>query len=433
MGVTRKKGNQDATILVNNINIRAPYRNTQDIENWRSAIRNFENETNPSRLKLYDLYADIMLDGQIESTWGKRLDYITNKPLVYMNANGDQDDEVCKLLNSPDMRVILKELLNSIIWGYTLIQINGVDYDEAEERYRINYDLIPRKHVHPERRFRCISKDQNVVTPDFLYTEEPLSRYMLWAGEPEDMGLLVKAAQYVIYKRGDFGDWSQFAEMFGMPFREASYEDYDEATRVKLEQAMEQWGGANYMIRPKGAELKIHDTGSQSGSNTLYKDLKDACNAEISKIILGNTLTTEQGDKGARSLGEVHQSAEDQKHQADEKFVLDILNSKFRAILKAFGINVNGGAIVFKEGEANWDALKTKWEVYAGVMKQTPIDDDTIYEEFNIPKPKDYDTLKEEMKQNSFNALATAFKDPLNEEEKTPAKNVLNALKGFFA
>ena len=429
--VTRKTATKDTNIVVNQINIRAPYRSTQNIEKWRSGIRSFENIINPSRLILYDLYADIFLDGQVISTWGKRVDWVRNKERVFIDRTKNQDENINKLLNCPDMRYVLKDLLDSIMWGYTVVQVNNIWFDEIEERWRIDYDLIPRKHVHPEKNFQCISKDQNLATRDYLYMEDPLSRYMLWAGEPSDMGLLASICQYVIYKRGDFGDWSQFAEMFGMPFREASYEDYDEATRIKLEEAMEKWGGANYMIRPKGAELKIHDTGNNAGSNSLYKDLKDACNSEISKIVLGNTLTTEQGKTGAKSLGVVHEDAEKQKHMDDEKFILDILNSKFRAILKTFGIDVTGGAILFKDDEADWDKLLTKWTVYSGIAQTVPVDDDTIYEEFNIPKPANYDALKEEMKQNSLNAVATAFNQNLNDPKSSP-QNILHSIKNFF-
>lgn len=432
MGVNVKKGNTDTKVLVNQINIRAPFRHTQDIEKWRNAIRSFENVVNPTRLPLYDLFEDICLDGQIEAVWGKRVDWVLNKDLIFIDKSKNQDENINKLLNSPDMRFFKKEIINAILWGYTLIQVNNIYFDDLEERWIIDFDLIPRKHVHPERNFKCISIDQNLAEKSFMYQEDPLKKYMLWAGEPEDKGLLVKAAQYVIYKRGDFGDWSQFAEMFGMPFREASYEDYDEATRVKLEEAMEKWGGANYMIRPKGAELKIHDTGNSAGSNTIYKDLKDSCNAEISKIILGNTLTTEQGKTGAKALGTVHEDAEKQKHMSDEKFILDILNSKFRSILKTFGIDVTGGAILFKDDEADWDKLLVKWTVYAGISQQVPVGDDTIYEEFNIPKPKDYDSLKEDMKQKSLNPFSTPLQNPLNEKTQKPA-NFADVLRNFFA
>ena len=432
MTVTRIKGTVPSNMVINNITIRQINRKTQDIDKWRQAIRSFENIVNPVRLWLYDLYEDIILDGQIEATWGKRLDYVQNKKLIYINKDKQQDEEINKLLNSSDLRVIRKELLKSIAWGFTTIQINSVLYDDMQECWKIDYDLIPRKHVHPERNFQCISKDQSVASKDFMFMEDPLQKYMLWAGDPQDKGLLCIAAQYVIYKRGGFGDWSQFAEMFGMPFREASYEDYDDATRLKLEEAMEKWGSANYLIRPKGAELKIHDTASSSGSNTLYKDLVGACNAEISKIFLGNTLTTDQGDKGARSLGEVHSDAEKQKHMNDENFILEILNTKFRAILKIFGIDCIGGAILFQDDEADWAKMLQKWQVYAGIAQTVPVSDDTIYEEFNIPKPDNYDQLKNEMQQKqALNDFSKAFKQDPNNPDNAP-KNFFGVLRNFF-
>lgn len=55
---------------------------------------------------------------------------------------------------------------------------------------------------------------------------------LLFIGEPEELGMLAKAAVWVIYKRNDVADWAQFAEVFGAPIREYTYPtDDDEARR----------------------------------------------------------------------------------------------------------------------------------------------------------------------------------------------------------
>jgi phage gp29-like protein len=46
--------------------------------------------------------------------------------------------------------------------------------------------------------------------------------------------------------------------------------------------------------------------GDVKGSSDVFEGLVTFCNSEVSKAIIGQTLTTEAGDKGARSLGEVH-------------------------------------------------------------------------------------------------------------------------------
>lgn len=440
MPVTRKKGKTPDNIIVQNITIHNASHNTQDIEMWKNAIRTFENLTNPVRTSLYDLYEDILLDGQIEATWGKRQDAILNRELVFVR-DGDIDEEISKLLNSPDMRLLIKELHNSIAWGYTLIQMNSIWYDEDEETYKIDFDLIPRKHVHPEPGFECISKQQSIASKDWLYKEQPLSRYMIWAGDPKDKGLYCKAAQYVIYKRGGFGDWSQFAEMFGMPFREMTYNDFDEGTRATLEQGLQMWGGAGYVLHPESSKLTIHDTGGSTGSKDVYDALIKACDASISKTILGNTLTTEQGENGARSLGEVHQEMEDSKTASDERFILSILNTQLRAILKRFGIQVSGGGIWFKSPDKDWVELQKKWTVLDSIGDKIPIEDDYIYEEFDIPKPDNYKELKEELRmKNSFTPFQMPLNNPLtdDDENNTPkqkpkAKNIVTRVFDFFA
>ncbi len=438
MGVTRKKGELPKEgVKITSINVRMPNRSTQNIESWRNAIRSFENLTNPSRVGLYDLYDDIELDGQVISTWDKRSDTLTNKRLLF-KRDGDEDEEITKLLNSPDMRLFVKEIHKAISYGFTLIQVNNIWYDEYEERYRISWDLIPRKHVHPEPGFECISKEQSMATKDFLYLEKPLSDYMVWAGDPKDKGILAAVAQYVIYKRGGFGDWAQFSEMFGMPFRELSYDDYDEATRVKLEQAMEDWGAAGYLIKPKGAELTLHDTGGSTSSADVYDLLISKCDAAISKIILGNTLTTEQGEIGSQALGEVHKEAESEKNASDQLFILSVLNTRFRAVLKRFGFNLTGGEIMYEGLETDWEKLKTKWDVVKEISDKVPVDDDFIYEEFDIPKPENYEEMKEEMRQNQAMRMmgVGGFGDDRIEAEPQQSgkpKNLWGRIVNFFA
>ena len=429
MPVKRKQGKTPDNIIVQNIQIHNAPHNTQDIENWKSAIRAFENIVTPNRTPLYDLYEDILLDGQIEATWGKRQDAVLNKELVFVR-DGVEDEDITAMLNSPDMRLLIRELHNSIAWGYTLIQVNDIRYDVDEETYKVDFDLIPRKHVHPEEGFECVSKQQSLTSKDWKYKELPLANYMLWAGDPNDKGLFVKAAQYVIYKRGGFGDWSQFAEMFGMPFREMIYDD--EATRAKLEQGLQEWGSSGYSIHPRSTELKIHETGGSTGSNEVYDRLIQACDASISKTILGNTLTTEQGENGARSLGEVHKEVEDAKTLSDQRLLLSILNTKFRAILKRFGLNVAGGMIWYKSPDKDWNALQTKWNVISAISDKVPVDDDYIYEEFDIPKPENYEAMKEEMRTaNSFTPFETPLNNPLN-GGNTNSKNLLGRIRNFF-
>lgn len=426
-----KKKLSTPQINIQQIDVRVPVRSSYDIQDWRSAIQSFENITNPIRTRLYDLYDDISLDGQIVSTWSKRTDNILNKYLKCVR-DGKNNEEIEKLLNCPDMRNLMSDLLDTILWGYTVIQINNIFFDEEFESYRIDYDLIPRKHVHPENQYECISFQQSMITPDIYYKEAPFSKYMIWAGWEKSKGLLLSCCQYVIYKRGGFGDWAQYSEMFGMPFRDCVYPDGDENTRQALHAMNERWGGAPYLIHPESSKINLIKDSSTGGTTTLYKDLKDACNSELSKIILGNTLTTEQGEKGARSLGEVHEETEDEKKDSDELFILSILNTQFRKILKTFGFDITGSEIWYDSPSKDLKKLKDRFEIVKGVSEIVPVDDDFFYEEFDIPKPTNYAELKEKMQNENVNLndIETTLQSPFNDKKK--AKNLIQRISNFF-
>lgn len=138
---------QPINITVSNINRRA-----SEIKVWKQALNNFSSLSNPNRVLFYDLIEDIILDGQIEATWSKRVDAIGNTPLVF-SRNGKQDEEINKLLSSPDMINLVKDIHSTVAYGYTLIQIKNILFSEQEEQYYIDYEVINRKHVHPEKDF----------------------------------------------------------------------------------------------------------------------------------------------------------------------------------------------------------------------------------------------------------------------------------------
>lgn len=403
MAANIKRADNSKKTEVKTINIiqKQVRRESADIALWRRALTSFDSTTNPNRVLFYDLIDDITLDGQIEATWSKRVDAITETQLVF-SVNGSEDEELNKLLTCPDMIELLKAIHSTIAYGFTLIQIKNITFDEVEEQYHIDFSLIDRKHVHPEAGFECVSVEQSQATKDYFFKEKPLCDYMLYMGNPTDKGLLFKAAQYVIYKRGGYGDWAQFVECFGMPFREMLYDEYDEATRQKLEDLLKNWGAFGYILHPKDSELRLHEATASQGTS-VYKDLIEACDAAISKTIVGNTLTTEQGSSGTQALGTVHQKVEDAKKRADRLFVLSVLNTQFKAILSRFGFNVKGGNITFIAPDKDWVALQTKWNVISGIANRVPISDDFIYEEFDIPKPDNYEQLRKKLdEQSSF-------------------------------
>jgi hypothetical protein len=412
-----KKTDKEGRILIQNIVIRPVVRTSQDIESWRSAIRAAESVINPLRRPLYDLYSDLLLDGHLSSVIGKRINAVTNSQLTFTDADGNEVEDIMKLIDTIEFEDILTEIVNSKFWGYSLMELEFLPN-------RIVPYLIDRRHVKPE--LGLVVKYPTDIT-GVKYNEPPYNRVTLAAGKEKDLGLLMKVAQYVIYKRGNFGDWAQYAELFGMPFRKGKYDGYDEKSRQQLEHAMEEAGSAAFAIIPEGTDIEFIANNS-SGNGQLYDSLKKACNEEISVCIAGQTLTTTQGDKGARSLGEVHESVAEEMHIADKRFVRRVLNSKLVPLLEMHGYKVKGGTFNFPDSEKLDKTKKIKIDL--SIANRQPVDDNYFYETYGIPKPDDYDKLKEEMK------LDRQMMRQIQVQPPEPAKNentkLFDRLKDFF-
>ena len=67
----------------------------------------------------------------------------------------------------------------------------------------------------------------------------------------------------------------------------------------------------------------------RSGNASTYRDLADWCNDEISKIVLGATLTSGEGRRsGSNALGEVHERVRSEYVEADARALENVVNSQ---------------------------------------------------------------------------------------------------------
>ncbi len=368
--VKRAKGKQGN--IIQRIDVTQIRRSSQDIDSWRNAIKAAESTFFPRRSFLYDLYSEILLDGHLTAVIEKRKLSVINTPLHFVEKC-KVHEEITAMLTTENFMTMLGYVLESKIWGHSLIELS------FETGFLVP-TLIPRKHVVPSK--GIIIKNQS-DSNGFDFRTYPYSNYLLEVGESDSLGLLMKAAQYVIYKRGGFGDWAQYCELFGMPFRVAKYDGYDEKTRQELESALKDAGSAAYIVIPKETDLNFIQNNTQ-GSSILYDQLIDVCNKELSKLILGQTMTTEAG--GALAQAKVHQEVEQEIHNADKLFVRNVLNDKLIPLLRIHGFDVGNGKFIFQEKE-NIEK-KTRLEMDLKLAEKIEIDDSYFYETYDIPLPK---------------------------------------------
>ncbi len=141
---------------------------------------------------------------------------------------------------------------------------------------------------------------------------EGLSRLLVWSAT---------------FRNWDVADWMQLAEMSWKPWRIGKYsKQAGEPDIDNLIEALRKLttNGIAAIREDHNLEIKWPE-GVGAGTKGNHQALAEWLGAEMSKAILGQTLTTEQGERGARSLGEVHDRVRKDLREADARAVMATL------------------------------------------------------------------------------------------------------------
>lgn len=366
------------------ITVTNPHLKRQDLADWTRAVNAARSALFPRRKQLHDLYDNIVLDAHVQSVLLARTSQVANRPLRWFTGGKPEaegkEDVYKTVIATPWFHRFIEGAMSAVPYGTTVLELvmkAGEVHDVA---------VVPRANVAPEQ--GLILEDPYQYENGIAYREDPYwSRYLIEVGEPRNYGGLLVAAMYVLYKRGGLSNWAQYMEMFGMPLRKGTYNPYDDASRTKLTQALEQMGSASWIVLPEGSNVEFIATSNSSstGSADLYDKNIERCNAEISKLFLGQTLTTESGKRGARSLGEVHLETKNDIAQADMRRMEFLLNYELRPRLVQLGYPLQNGEFHFYE-EATMPATE-RITVDAQVARHVPIPDSYWYKTYGIPAP----------------------------------------------
>lgn len=147
------------------------------------------------------------------------------------------------------------------------------------------------------------------------------------SGLPIRGGLARAAAWGYLFKNYDLKDWIAFIEVYGMPLRVGKFHpsasDEDKAILLR---AVANIGTDAAAIVPESMMIEFVETGASRETGQLYKEMAEYIDKQISKAVLGQTLTTEVGDSGSYAAGKVHDGVRGDIERSDAKQLAATLN-----------------------------------------------------------------------------------------------------------
>lgn len=350
----------------------------KDIATWRQAWQMAINVDTPRRTFLYDLYSDSLVDGHLTGCIEQRKSKTLGRPFRLLNAKGEEDAEATALLEREWFYDFLSIALDSIFWGHSLIELGEVIRDDKGMRFD-SATLIPRKHVVPE--YGVLLRDPSDDIPQGIpYRSGDYARWLVEVGKPYDLGLLLRCTPYYISKKNMGAFWDTFGEIFGMPMRIANTSATNKADIASIEKTMNDMGAAFWGVFPDDTKISFQET-SRGDAYNVYDKRLERCDKEISKIILSQTMTIDNGSSLSQS--EVHLEIFEHICASDAKRLGYIINDRLLPLMVASGFPISGLTFAWDYSDEMTEAEMREQERV--ILQYYDVDPEYFTRKYNVP------------------------------------------------
>lgn len=231
----------------------------------------------------------------------------------------------------------LLDLLDAICKGVAMVEIDW--RHQGGELSVASLDYRPQRwfRVDPDdpNQFRLLSTTDpingEVLTPDRWVVHQSKAK----SGFASQAGLGRVLVWLWLWKSYAMKDWASYSELFAAPMRVGRYPAGASAPDIDdLHSALQKLGVD--AVATIADDMKVEFVQAAKDGGDTYERLMSFCNREVSKAVLGQTLTTEEGKNGARALGQVHDLVRQDLLESDARQLARTLSRDLVAPLVRF-------------------------------------------------------------------------------------------------
>jgi len=351
-----------------------------------------------SQSELYDQIEE--KDGHLVGESGKRKNAILDVEFKIRPASEDtRDVKVAEfvegwLQNLTDFEDILVAMQDAVGKGFSAMEL-GWDVTEGQA-LPTGFDFIEQKrflftdHTGYLRKTPLLLSDDESMGAEIPAWKILFHRYGGKSGHPTRSGIYRVCAWMYLFKNYAIKDWVVFCEVYGMPLRLGKYDSGASSDdKDALITAISSLGSDAAGIISKSTEIEFVEAAKGTASADLWKNLAQFTNGEMSKALLGQTLTAEVGDKGSYAAAKTHNEVRLDLAKADTKAVAATI--RHQLIRPIVGFNFGWDTLTPKY-QPIWEEaenLKEKAEWITSLLDRNVIMPVSfVRNEFNIPEPE---------------------------------------------
>ncbi len=371
----------------------------KDVDIFAGYLKRLENpdpvlrtESGGKGLQLYD---EVARDPHAASVLQTRYLAVVGKEWQIEPATDSAEDQkiadfVAEVLRGCNHDQARQELLQAILYGYYACEVMW-DYSEGQIGIKKLLAKHPRRFIFTTDRKLRLLTPQNMIDGEIVPDRKFLTFTYGSSDNPYGVGLGQKLWWPIWFKKHGIKFWVIFAEKFGSPTAIGKYpagtKQTDQEKLLETLEAIQQEAG---IIIPENMLVELLEI-KRSNSQDVYKDLCEFMNADLSKVVLGQTLTTEVGETGgAYAASKTHDDVRQEIVKADSDLLCECQNET----LIRWIVDYNYPAVkkypkiwIRTEQEKDLKPLAERDKIIVREIG-LPVAEEYFYDTYNIPKPE---------------------------------------------
>lgn len=273
-------------------------------------------------------------DPHYAAVLGSRKRAVTKLPVSVEAASDSAHDvkladAVRAQIRRPDFRHMKHDLMDGIGKGYAVVEML---WDTRAKPWQPRFKwrdprffIFDRTDAETLRLLDEKDTTNGIELPPYKFlTHVPHIK----SGLPIRNGLARLVAVAYMCKSYTLTDWMTFAELFGMPIRVGKYGTGATAEDInKLVSALANIGTDAAAAIPQSMQIDFVEGGNAAGGPELFERLASWLDKQVSKAVLGQTMTADDGS--SQSQATVHNEVREDIQEDDAADLADTLNRDF--------------------------------------------------------------------------------------------------------
>lgn len=318
-------------------------RTRQDLLKLRVAIDSAESVHSYDRSLLHDIYREIDKDPTLHSNWTSRKMKVMEKPFKIKKVGSDEEDKAkTQILEAPWFFKWIDACMESKKMDFSLIEFGPLDTAtgtflpyKVNNKFQDAITIIDPDNVKPELGIITHMPGDNT---GIAFDDPKYSKYLMFVGDFKlGTGILWRAAKYILFKDNCLGNWSEWAEVFGMDKR-VGYTDATDNDRKDFIRALRDMGSNAYGVFTTRDKIEYLGT-QRSDAYKVYHEFIKYVDEQLAKLVFGQDVVS---NNTGRVVGDVGEKMANMYGDNDARFIKSLVNTRLFPLMENLGFSWEG-------------------------------------------------------------------------------------------